>query len=212
MARIGAASLRSKSRLVPVAAAFVVAVITLVGPACFAAKANTLVQPKRPASSYMLWLSANRAKITKSLGKDAGMTDVAKEAGKKWNAVAESTKKKYATEANKLKKKYEKDLAAFVEAGGEIKARKSKAKTEKKVKDPNAPKRPPSSYLLWLADSRPKIAKSLPKGSAVTEVTKAAGAQWKKLTAKTKGPYVKKAEKASADYKKAMAEYMASTS
>merc|ERR1712060_718020 len=95
-------------------------------------------------------------------------------------AVAASTKNKYVVEANKLKTKYEKDLAAFVEAGGEIKARKSKK--EKKVKDPNAPKRAPTAYMLWLADSRAKIVKSLPKGAAVTEVAKAAGAEWKKLT------------------------------
>merc|ERR1712039_939180 len=211
MARIGAASLRSKSRLVPLAASLVAAVITLVGPACFAAKASTLVQPKRPASSYMLWLNENRAKITKSLGKDAGVTDIAKEAGKQWNAMKATPKKKYVTQANNLKKKYEEDLAAFVEAGGEIQARKSKSKKEKKVKDPNAPKRAPSAYLLWLADSRAKIGKSLPKDAAQTEVVKAAGLQWSKLTAKAKAPYVKKAEKASADYKKAMEEYKAST-
>merc|ERR1712032_943891 len=111
-----------------------------------------LVQPKRPASSYMLWLNANRAKITKSLGKGAGVTDVAKEAGNQWKAVTANTKKKYETEADTLKKTYEKDLAAFVKAGGEIQARKSKK--QKKVKDPNAPKRAPTAYLLWLNDSR----------------------------------------------------------
>merc|ERR1711920_463333 len=119
-------------------------------------------------------------------------------------------KKKYVTQANNLKKKYEEDLAAFVEAGGEVQARKSKSKKEKKVKDPNRPKRAPSSYMLWLADSRAKIVKSLPKGAAVTDVAKAAGAEWKKLIKTSKAPYEKKAEKASADYKKAMEKYMAS--
>jgi len=204
-----AASLRSRSRLVPVAAACVAAAIALVGPACFAAKVNTLVQPKRPASSYMVWMNANRAEITKSLGKDAGVTDVAKEAGKQWKSVTATTKKKYEAEAAKLKEAYEKDLAAFIKAGGEFQARKPKK--EKKVRDPNRPKRAPSAYFLWLADSRAKIVKSLPKGAAVTEVMKVAGPQWKKLTAKAKAPYAKKAEKASADYKKAMEEYTAST-
>jgi len=210
MARTGVASLRSRSRLVHVAAACVASVIALVGPACFAAKANTLVQPKRPGSSYMIWVNANRARIVKSLGKDAGVTDVAKEAGSQWRALTASAKKKYEQEAVKLKNKYEKDLAAFVKAGGEIKARKSRSNKGKKVKDPNAPKRAPSAYLLWLSGSRAKIVKSLPKGAAPTEVTKAAGAEWKKLTAKAKAPYMKKAEKASADYKKAKEKYLAS--
>merc|ERR1711920_624417 len=117
-------------------------------------------------------------------------------------------KVKYEQEADKLKNKYEKDLAAFLKAGGEIQPRK--AKKEKKVKDPNRPKRAQTSYMLWLADSRAKIVKSLPKGAAVTDVTKAAGAEWKKLTKTAKAPYEKKAEKASADYKKAMKKYMAS--
>jgi len=195
---------------VPVAAACVAAVITLVGPACFAAKANTLVQPKRSGSSYIIWSNENRAKIVKSLGKDAAMTDVAKEAGKQWRALSATAKKKYETEADKLKTKYEKDLAAFVKAGGEIQARKSKSKKEKKVKDPNAPKKAPTAYLLWMKDSRAKIVKSLPKGAAPTEVMTAAGAQWKKATAKEKAPYVKTAEKASAEYKKAKEKYMAS--
>jgi hypothetical protein len=158
----------------------------------------------------MIWLNANRAKIVKSLGKDAGVTDVAKEAGTQWKGLTASAQKKYVQEADTLKKKYEKDLAAFVKAGGEIQARKSKSRKEKKVKDPNAPKRAPSAYMLWLSDSRAKIVKSLPKGAAVTEVAKAAGAEWKKLTAKAKAPYEKKAEKGAADYKKAKEKYMAS--
>merc|ERR1712086_326053 len=137
--------------------------------------ANTLVQPKRSGSSYIIWSNENRAKIVKSLGKDAGVTDVAKEAGKQWRALTATAEKK-----------------------------------EKKVKDPNAPKRAPSAYLLWMKDSRAEIVKSLPKGFAQTEVMTAAGAQWKKLTAKAKAPYVKTAEKASADYKKAQEKYMAS--
>merc|ERR1712194_651333 len=128
-------------------------------------------------------------------------TDVAKEAGKQWRALTATAKKKYETKADKLKQEYEKDLAAFVKAGGEIQARKvKKEKKGKKVKDPNAPKRAPSAYLLWMKDSRAEIVKSLPKGAAPTEVMTAVGAQWKKLTAKAKAPYVKTAEKASADY------------
>merc|ERR1719183_1148358 len=114
MTRTSVASLRRRSRLVPAAVACVAAVIALMGPACFAAKANTLVQPKRPASSYMIWFNANRAKIVKSLGKDAGVTDVAKEAGTQWKGLTANAQKKYVQEADTLKKKYEKDLAAFV--------------------------------------------------------------------------------------------------
>merc|ERR1712216_674590 len=107
MTRMGAASLRSRSRLMPLAAACVAAA-TLVGPACFA----DLVQPKRPMNSYMLFMNENRAKIAKG-GKS--VTEVTKEGGKQWGALSA-----------KSKEKYEKDLAAFMKAGGVMQGNKKK--------------------------------------------------------------------------------------
>ena len=188
----------------PLAAACVAAAITLVGPSCFAATVKPLVQPKRPPSSYMLFVKEMRPAIVKKLGEDARVPEVGKEAGKQWKAL--KSKAKYEKEADKLKAKYEKDIAAFVKAGGEVQARKPKKKT---VKDPNAPKKPLSAYMLWLGDNRARITKSLPKGSRVTEVAKQAGVEWKKVASKAKGPYEKKAEKAKAEYQDAMKKYMA---
>merc|ERR1711920_529369 len=105
-----------------------------------------------------------------------------------------------------LKEKYEEDLAAFVNAGGEVKARKTK-----KIKDPNAPKRAQTAYMLWLNESRARLAKSLPEGAnVVTGVAKKGGAEWKKLGAQAKAPYEKKAQQAKEEYEKAMGAYMAS--
>merc|ERR1712032_1181939 len=112
----------------------------------------------------------------------------------------------YEQEADKLKTKYEKDLAAFLKAGGEIQPRK--AKKEKKVKDPNRPKRAQTSYMLWLADSRAKIVKSLPKGAAVTDVAKAAGVEWKALTGKAKVKYEQEADKLKNKYEKDLAAFL----
>merc|ERR1719282_1103145 len=71
---------------------------------CFAALP---VQPKRPASAYMLWLNSERPTIVKKLGKNAGVTDVAKEAGAQWGKLTAAKKKPYEAEAAKLKTKYE---------------------------------------------------------------------------------------------------------
>merc|ERR1711920_357102 len=81
-------------------------------------------------------------------------------------------------------------------------------KEGKKKKDPNAPKRPPSAYAVFLAENREAILKSLPAGaSPITDVAKKAGEQWGALSTAAKKPYEAKAEKAKAEYQKAMEEY-----
>lgn len=77
-------------------------------------------------------------------------------------------------------------------------------KGEKKVKDPNAPKRPMSAYFLWLNDNRERI-KSENPGCGVSDVAKIGGAEWGKLDDKSE--WDKKAEQAKADYEVAYKEY-----
>merc|ERR1711988_727100 len=95
------------------------------------------------------------------------------------------------------KAKFEKDMAAFLAAGGEkqkgaaaLRAEKRKAREGKKEKDPNAPKKPAGGgYGVFLAENRAAIVKSLPAGHKITDVTKAAGEQWKALSDAAKKPY-----------------------
>lgn len=55
----------------------------------------------------------------------------------------------------------------------------------KKGKDPNAPKRPLSAYMLWLNANRDKIRSDSP-GRSVTEVSKKAGELWKGMSKEKK--------------------------
>ena len=57
-------------------------------------------------------------------------------------------------------------------------------KRTKKRKDPNAPKKPMTAYMLWLQENRPAIKKRYP-GISVTEISKKAGELWKEVTDKT---------------------------
>merc|ERR1712087_87724 len=115
-----------------------------------------------------------------------------------------------------LKAKFDKDMAAFLEAGGvkekgvmAQRAEKRKAKEEKRAKkDPNAPKRPAGgAYGVFLAENRAKIVSSLPKDHKMVDVAKAAGVQWKALSDAAKKPYEDKYKKKQADFVKAMEEY-----
>merc|ERR1719311_1537628 len=108
-------------------------------------------------------------------------------------------------------------MAAFLAAGGEktkgtvaLRSEKRKAKEGglKKKKDPNAPKKPVGgAYGVFLAENRATIVKSLPAGHKITDVTKAAGEQWKALSDAAKKPYEEKFLKKQEEYQVAFAEY-----
>ncbi|XP_075698319.1 FACT complex subunit SSRP1 [Rhinoderma darwinii] len=88
-----------------------------------------------------------------------------------------------------------------------VKERKPRKKAEgKKVKDPAAPKRPMSAYMLWLNASREKIKGENP-GISITDLSKKAGEIWKGMNSKKKEEWDRKAEEAKRNYEKAMKEY-----
>merc|ERR1712060_508772 len=114
----------------------------------------------------------------------------------------------YQKKYEELKAKFDKDMAAFLEAGGvkekgvtAQRAEKRKAKEEKRAKkDPNAPERPAGgAYGVFLAENRAKIVSSLPKDHKITDVAKAAGLQWKALSDSAKTPYEEKYKEKQAD-------------
>ena len=61
---------------------------------------------------------------------------------------------------------------------------KTSGKKKKAKKDPNAPKKPLSAYMLWLQETRPSLKKKYPSAS-LTELTKKAGEVWKSITDKS---------------------------
>ena len=83
---------------------------------------------------------------------------------------------------------------------------KKTAVKAKKVKDPNAPKRPLSAYMFFAKAERPNILKKHPNYS-VTDVAKELGVRWK--TIKDKSKYEKEAAKDKARYEAAMKKYKA---
>lgn len=58
--------------------------------------------------------------------------------------------------------------------------KKPRVKKEKKPKDPNAPKRPPSAYLIFQNDVRDNIRQSNP-GMPYKEVLSVIASRWKEL-------------------------------
>ena len=86
-------------------------------------------------------------------------------------------------------------------------------KNSKKMKDPNAPKRATSAYLLWLNANREQIISEhfeegeLTGREKVSKVGKKAGELWKVMSDDDKAEYVTKSKELQAAYKIAKAEY-----
>ncbi|CEF63075.1 FACT complex subunit SSRP1 [Strongyloides ratti] len=80
----------------------------------------------------------------------------------------------------------------------------SRGVTKRAKKDANAPKRGKSAYMFWLAENRARLTKP---GMGVTDVAKAAGAEWNKLQDKQK--WEKMAAEDKERYEKEMATYKA---
>lgn len=161
------------------------------------------VQPKRPMSSYMLWMNDNRDRLQNDLGtKNIGT--IGKEAGRQWREIGDEVKSEYEERAAELKREYEAELQKFLAAGGVV-SKKSKAK-----KDPNAPKKPLTTYMRWLQDNRQQIVASLPEGQqGVAAVAKAAGVQWKTVSEDEKRKYQDLVDAAKVEYQKQLEEYKA---
>ncbi|UYV65012.1 hypothetical protein LAZ67_3002816 [Cordylochernes scorpioides] len=87
-----------------------------------------------------------------------------------------------------------------------IKESGTRKRRQKKEKDSNRPKRPPSAYFLYLNEIREQIKKDNP-GIRITEITKKAGEMWKNVRDKTK--WEEEAKKKKAEYTKAMEDYTA---
>jgi hypothetical protein len=89
----------------------------------------------------------------------------------------------------------------------EVKQRKPR---KTKQRDPNAPKRPASAYMLWLNDNRAAIKAVLittNPDAKITDVTKRAGELWKLLTDDEKSPFQTASELLRAKYHDAMKIY-----
>lgn len=167
-------------------------------------------QPKKVAGgAFGQYMSENRAALIKeNPGKPA--TASVKLGSERFKALSASAKAKYEKMYEDAKKQYEKDMAAFLAAGGEPAARKSKKdkKEKKAAKDPNKPKKPAGgAYGCYMEKHRAEFTKAC-AGQPVTAVSKLASERWKALSASQKQPFEKAYAEKKAAYDEAMKHYV----
>ncbi|KAG0034446.1 Non-histone chromosomal protein 6 [Podila clonocystis] len=104
--------------------------------------------------------------------------------------MPKATKEVRASLKPKSKPKESKANRVTQNSNKDNKPNEKKRETEK---DPNAPKRPLSAYMMYCADTRDKVREENP-GAPITEITRILGRQWKKLPHDAKTPYQAKHE------------------
>ena len=117
-----------------------------------------------------------------------------------------------------VKAELEAEVNAKVEAEVEAKVKKIKTEVEKKanasrvkkLKDPNAPKRPASAYILWCKVARKELKEKNPN-MPFQQVGKELGKLWKSLTDKQKAPYQEQTKEEKEEYEEKKKNYNAPT-
>jgi len=169
-------------------------------------------KPKKPAGgAYGVFLAENRVRIVASLPKDHKITDVSKAAGTEWKALSDAEKKPYEETYRSKMEEYKKAMDGYTPPDIEdnTEGQQKPLKQSQKAKDPNKPKKPAGgAYGVFLAENRARIVASLPKVHKITDVTKAAGKEWKALSKADRKPYEEKLETKKEEYKKAMEGYV----
>ncbi|CDP16974.1 unnamed protein product [Coffea canephora] len=84
------------------------------------------------------------------------------------------------------------------------KAAEPKAKKGKKAKNPNALKRPPTAFFIFMDDFRKSFKEANPDCKSVSVVAKEGGEKWKSMTEEEKQPYVDRAAELKAEYERAL--------
>ena len=82
----------------------------------------------------------------------------------------------------------------------------SKKRAEKKVKDPNAPKRALAPYIIFTIDRRAGFTKEHPSLNH-KEIISGLSKEWNSLSETAKAPYISKAEADKARYTREMEAY-----
>jgi len=147
--------------------------------------------PKKPLSAYFLFSQAERLKV-KGENPEFSVIDVAKEIGRRWATVDPLLKATYEKKYQEAKELYDIEMGPY--------------KTQKKKKDPKAPKQPMSAYFIFSAEQRSKVKDENPSLS-FTEIAKELGRRWGDLNPSEKQKYQARADQERVKYENNMNSY-----
>jgi hypothetical protein len=167
--------------------------------------------PKGVKSAYIFYTNEIRPKV-KEKNPEIKFGELSKMLGQMWKVTDEEERKKFVALNLEDKVRYEKEVAEYKnkhpdkdsESGSSSSSSSSKKKKKPKKKrkvDPNAPKKPPNSYLIFCNDQRAKVKGELEAANDKTQLSKEMGKRWNALPDEEKKPYIEQATKLAQDHK-----------
>ncbi|KAF9315348.1 exp1-like protein [Podila horticola] len=178
-------------------------------------KITPIVLPKRPSTAWNLFFMEHLDKV-KASGRAIVPIQETPKAATAWKALSESEKKVYTDTYQRNLAAYHKQIESRLQelTPAEYKLENSRRQALRaagkkglpSLKDPNAPKRPLSSFFRFAQDQR---AAGKHADLDVSERAKAYAAEWVSASQSTKDRYVEDARKAQAEYQTKKAAYEA---
>ncbi|KAM7098714.1 high mobility group protein B4 [Molossus nigricans] len=125
------------------------------------------LRPKVNVSSYIHFLLNYRNKFKEQQPHTFfGFKEFSRKCSEKWRSISKHEKSKYEALAKLDKARYQEEMLHYVGK-----------KRRRRKRDPHAPRRPPSSFLLFCQDHYAELKRENPTWSVV-QVAKASGKMW----------------------------------
>lgn len=156
------------------------------------------MKPKGAQSSYIIFSNEERPNVKAEMGEAATFGDCARELAKRWKALTESEKAPYVARSAQDKQRHALEMQGY-EAPPDDDGGKKRAKKAKKVKDPNAPKKPLTAYFVFQSAKRAEL-KAVNPDMKMGEMSKLIGAAWKALSEDGQRPFIEKAAELKIQY------------
>ncbi|XP_037684775.1 high mobility group protein B4 [Choloepus didactylus] len=154
------------------------------------------LKPKVNVSSYIHFLLNYRKKFKEQQPNTyLGFKEFSRKCSEKWKSISKHEKAKYEALAKLDKARYQEEMMNYV---GKRKKRRKR--------DPQAPRRPPSSFILFCHEHYAQLKSDNPNWSVV-QVAKASGKMWSAKTDVEKQPYEQKAAFLRAKYQEELEAY-----
>lgn len=147
--------------------------------------------PKRFKSSYICFFMAKQPEIKEELGQHASVSAISKRSAELWKDLPAEERAHWDDVAAKDKQRYMMEKSTYT---GPWQVPWKRAK-----RDPSAPKRPMSAFLLFTQGRRAEIKKKYPDMKN-TEVSRVLGDMWHNLSDQERAPFQEEEKKNRAEY------------
>jgi len=155
-------------------------------------------RPKRAMTAYMVYVRDNIKTVTRDMG-NAKRSEVIRECGARWNAMTQNQKRKYVKISQEDKDRYAREMANYTPQ-----TQIDEPKMKRRKKDPNAPKRPLTTYMAFVSHHQKIVA---PQYEKQKDVLQHISNLWRNATAKDKKKFAAEADADRQRYAREMEDY-----